>query len=120
MGVTGTGRPDATETVSRLAGVLTDLGDALARADLDGVLAQHSRLDELARLLPDLDGPLDRDTLPPAALAALLALRRARQFGDGLTQFAAATRAARGLVAPYDRAGRPADPARAGSFDVRG
>lgn len=120
MGVTATGRPDPTDTVNRLASVLTDLGDALAKADLDGVLAQQSHLDELARLLPDLDGPFDRDTLPPAAMAALLALRRARQLGEGLTQFAAATRAARGLVAPYDRDGRPSDPVRAGSFDARG
>ncbi|HEY8536249.1 MAG TPA: hypothetical protein VIL25_07360 [Vicinamibacterales bacterium] len=120
MAGTGTDRLAATEAISRLAGVLTDLGDALAQADLDGVLAQQPRLEELTRQLQAMDGPLDRDTLAPAVLAAQLALQRARRLGDGLTQFAEAARVARGLVAPYDRDGRPADPALSGSFDARG
>lgn len=115
------GRCETTDAVARLTAVLTSLGDALARPDLDGVLAQQPPLHDLARTLPTLaSAPADRESLRAALTAARIALRRVRQLGDGLEYFSAASRTARGLVETYDRGGRTPDPARAGSFDVRG
>lgn len=107
--------------VERIADVLTQLGDALARPDLGAMTACEPLIEELTRALATaVATPADRDRLLPLLTEARLALRRAEHLGEGLVAFAAATFAAHGRAHAYDREGRTTAPGLAGVLDARG
>ena len=112
---------DTCLSVSRLADVLTALGDALARPDLDGLLAAEPLLDELSRALANAQATAaDRAALLPLLDESRLALRRVELLGGGLLTVADASACAAGLSGNYGREGRSAQPGAATAFDARG
>jgi hypothetical protein len=112
---------DTCLSVSRLADVLTALGDALARPDLDGLLAAEPLLDELSRALSRAQAsPADRAALLPLLGESRLALRRAELLGEGLLTVAHASAYAAGLSRGYGREGRSARTTALTAFDAKG
>lgn len=112
---------DTCLSVGRLADVLTALGDALARPDLDGLLAAEPLLDELSRTLARAQAnPADRAALLPLLDESRRALRRVELLGGGLLSVAHATAYAAGGAQDYGREGRSAQPGAVTGFDVRG
>jgi hypothetical protein len=107
--------------VSRLADVLTAIGDALARPDLDGLLAAEPLLDELSRTLARAQAnPADRAALLPLLDESRLALRRVELLGGGLLSVTDASACAMGLSHGYGREGRTAQSGAITAFDARG
>ena len=112
---------DTCASVARLADVLTRLGDALARPDLDSLVAHEALLAELTTTLGDATAsPGDRAALLPVLTEARLALARVQRLGDSLEMFAAASHEAQGIARGYDRDGRANRPGAAGVLDTRG
>jgi hypothetical protein len=108
-------------SISRLTDALTRLGDALARPDLEGVLAAEPLLEALTRALAQASAtPADRAALLPLLTDARLALRRATRLGDSLCAVAEATTHAAGTAYGYARDGRGSHPGAAPALEARG
>lgn len=108
-------------SVTRVTDALARLGDALARPDLDGILAAEPALEDLTRALALATAtPADRAVLLPLLRDARLALGRAARLGDSLLHVAAATTYAAGAAHGYDRDGRTNHPNASTALDTRG
>ena len=111
---------DTCLSVARITDALTRLGDALARPDLDGLLAAEPVLEELTRALTRATAsPADRAVLLPMLRDARLALGRATLLGDSLLHVAAATTYAAGATHGYDRDGHTNHPSAVAALDAR-
>jgi hypothetical protein len=108
-------------SVQSVTDVLTRLGDALAKGDLDGMLAAEPLLADLTHALQRAAvTPGDRAALLPHLTAARLALLRASALGQSLAQFKHASDYAQGLAQQYDRAGKTSQREPSGALRARG
>ena len=100
---------------------LTALGDALVRADLDGVVNVEPQLEAVARALGALSAsPAERSVLLPEIRRARLALTRVQRLGAGLALFSFATAYAHGAAVGYGRDGHGVRPEPSGALNARG
>lgn len=103
--------------VSQLRAGLDAVAQALATADLDGLLAAESAMaaavDQVSRVAAIGAGD---DQIRTELIAARVALERCRVLGGSLAQFADCTLVAMGRATTYERPGapRPTAPAPAG------
>lgn len=98
-------QPGTAEVAGELSRVLTELGDALAAADLEGLLGSESALSTVATHLSRLRRLTadEREALRPELERARVALARCERLGHRLE---ALTRGALTLEAPsYSRRG---------------
>lgn len=111
---------DTCLSVTRITDALTRLGDALARPDLDGLLATEPLIEELTYALRRATASADdRPALLPLLRDARLALRRASLLGDSLIHVASAIQYAAGAAHGYDRDGRTSHPSATAALDAR-
>jgi hypothetical protein len=100
---------------------LTALGDALATANLDGIVSVEPQLEAVARALNELSAtPAERAALLPEIRRARLALTRVQRLGAGLALFSFATAYAHGAAVGYGRDGHGVRPEPSGALDARG
>ncbi len=105
-------QPAHAEIAADLTGVLTQLGDALAAADLDGLLTSESALSTVATQLSRLQRLThqEREALGPELERARMALARCERLGvrlHGLTQCGINTGATGYTRHGSSEAGRP-------------
>jgi hypothetical protein len=116
-----TTKQETCASVTALTAVLTRIGDALANADLEALLAAEPLLEELTQAIAVATAsPAERATLLPELRAAQIALVRAARLGNGLTLFRTASDHAQGVACAYARDGRATRRDPAATLNTRG
>ncbi len=120
--MTGTVGIDPVVAGGRLRAALEAVADALARADIDGLLTAEQSLEvaltDCARLVAS--GGTASAALRPEIDASRRALMRCRRLGASLGNFARAGLDARGLAIGYDPARTAAATMTGRGFQTRG
>ena len=106
--------------VSQLRAGLDAVAQALAIADLDGLLAAESAMVAAVEQVSRIGNIEDADQVRAELIAARAALERCRVLGGSLTQFADCTLVAMGRATTYERPGTPRAAAPSPAGRVRG